>query len=257
MIDLRVSNASGVTGDTLAGIMRELGSEVSVSKQSDTPAAGDVVASYGMAGRWNVPTLNSRVSASDKFDQLRRMGAAGVPVPAYWLADGTSGIPADAYPLLARKRRHRGGKDIKVVLQPEEIPWRIAAGAEAFVKYVPWVAEHRVWVYRGRHLGTYRKVQAHPELYRWTGMNQRNGFGFVLVPSEEVNRSLVDVAGKAVDALGLDFGAVDVLTGKDETDYVLEVNTAPGVEGEGRQAIRLLAAHIVRWSKNPTKRKAE
>jgi D-alanine-D-alanine ligase-like ATP-grasp enzyme len=35
----------------------------------------------------------------------------------------------------------------------------------------------------------------------------------------------------AVNTLGLDFGAVDLIVAKDGRVYVLEVNTAPGIEG--------------------------
>lgn len=41
---------------------------------------------------------------------------------------------------------------------------------------------------------------------------------------------------KAVNALGLDFGAVDIVTEKNTgIPYVLEVNTAPGNEGTTTQ----------------------
>jgi glutathione synthase/RimK-type ligase-like ATP-grasp enzyme len=58
--------------------------------------------------------------------------------------------------------------------------------------------------------------------------------------------------------LGLDFGAVDVLLGRDGKFYVLECNTAPGVEGEGRQVIQALARKIANWVKKgyPTRKEA-
>jgi D-alanine-D-alanine ligase-like ATP-grasp enzyme len=36
---------------------------------------------------------------------------------------------------------------------------------------------------------------------------------------------------EAVAALGLDFGAVDIIEDKEGNFYVLEINTAPGLEG--------------------------
>lgn len=51
-------------------------------------------------------------------------------------------------------------------------------------------------------------------------------------------------AKKAVEALGLDFGAVDVLVKSDGTPYVLEVNAAPGLGGS---MPRLYADTFERW----------
>jgi D-alanine-D-alanine ligase-like ATP-grasp enzyme len=49
----------------------------------------------------------------------------------------------------------------------------------------------------------------------------------------EWTEPLVTEAQKAVNALGLDFGAVDIIyNGHEDKYYVLEVNTAPGMEGE-------------------------
>lgn len=46
----------------------------------------------------------------------------------------------------------------------------------------------------------------------------------------EVPNNLLDCAKKAIVALGLDFGAVDILY-KKGVPYVLEINTAPGLQG--------------------------
>lgn len=61
--------------------------------------------------------------------------------------------------------------------------------------------------------------------------NHANGFVFcrdnIIEPSD-----LRDVAIQAVTALGLDFGAVDVIWNEHYNKcYALEVNTAPGLEG--------------------------
>ena len=46
-------------------------------------------------------------------------------------------------------------------------------------------------------------------------------------------RSISEQAIKAVETLGLDFGAVDLILHND-TPYVLEVNTAPGLQVDNR-----------------------
>jgi len=65
--------------------------------------------------------------------------------------------------------------------------------------------------------------------------NHNNGWAFVensvSFPSAESKEEVCREAIAAVDCCGLDFGAVDVVLGKeDEKAYVLEVNTAPGLE---------------------------
>ena len=58
--------------------------------------------------------------------------------------------------------------------------------------------------------------------YRW----ENSSFLQKFVPAEAKTQ-----AQNAVEALGLDFGAVDIILGKNGIWYVLEVNTACGLEG--------------------------
>lgn len=57
--------------------------------------------------------------------------------------------------------------------------------------------------------------------------------GFIYARNELVTPECVeDVALKAFEALGLDFGAIDIIyNAKQDRAYVLEVNTAPGLTG--------------------------
>jgi glutathione synthase/RimK-type ligase-like ATP-grasp enzyme len=52
----------------------------------------------------------------------------------------------------------------------------------------------------------------------------------IKIPDETRDR-LYSLATLTIGALGLDFGAVDILRTPDEVFKVIEVNTAPGVEG--------------------------
>lgn len=57
------------------------------------------------------------------------------------------------------------------------------------------------------------------------------GYKFAHVDAKNVNAALVAEAKKAVDALGLCFGAVDCVIDANGKVWVLEVNTGPGLEG--------------------------
>ena len=61
-----------------------------------------------------------------------------------------------------------------------------------------------------------------------------NGWVFVreaVTIPDDVKVKLINTAIEAVEALSLDVAAVDIIRGKDNTMYILEVNTAPGMEG--------------------------
>lgn len=236
MIKLIVAKQSLPTGRILAEALRERG-----VKLSETPSA---VVSYGVPLNTERPSLNAKAGATDKLEQLRILQKSGLPTPTFYVGS----VPTNAkFPLLARKRNHRAGKDIMPVFHPSEVEWRKAAGAQFFSEYIAPAGEIRVWIYRGRHLATYAKQMRRPEEYKRIGWNYTNGFAFSLVKSEDVNRGAADVAAKCVDALGLDFAAVDVLLDHSGKFYILEANTAPGVEGIGRQGLQGLADKIARW----------
>jgi hypothetical protein len=240
MIAMRIGNGCGPTGQLLTNLLRE--------RRVTTGDRGDAVVCYGVGYGGTLPALNKNVGKYDKFEQFRVMREKGVRVPDFF--SPTEATRANfATPLFGRKLMHREGKDIMPALQPEDVPLRVAAGARYFTQYIPRQTEVRVWVYRRQHLSSYEKRMRHPEMYKFFGCSYRNGFAFELLRAEEVNRAAVEQAALAVDSLGLDFGAVDVLVGKDNLPYVLEVNTAPGVDG-ARVSITALADKIARWAQN-------
>lgn len=239
MLNVQIGNGCGPTGRLLAQLLRERNVRVGTGAQG--------VVCYGVGYQGNLPALNGAVGRYNKFQQFEVMRQKGVRVPNFYRFGHD--IPGNLkFPLFGRKMMHREGKDIMPALQAEDIPLRMAAGAQFFTEYVPRQTEIRVWVYRRRHLASYEKVMRHPQQYKYFGCSYRNGFAFELMPAERVNRAAVEQAAAAVDALGLDFGAADVLIGKDGLPYVLEVNTAPGVEG-ARQSISSLADKIATWER--------
>lgn len=251
-LNLKVARGIAQTGGLLTALLMQ--------DYGITVAEGDgLTVCYGVPhGGRDKYTLNGRAGVLNKLEELQTLATAGVSTPRFYEASGIIdliGTDTVRMPLLGRKARHTRGRDIRPVLQEQEIPWRIASGSEFFVEFIPWVREYRVWVYRRRHLGTYEKRMTRPVEYTRIGSSSKNGFGFYIVPSDEVPRRAVHEAAHAVDALGLDFGAVDILEGKDGKFYVLEVNTAPGVESTERQVIKALAKKIAMWAEAPTERR--
>ena len=227
MLQFKIAEGCGPTGNTLRKLCE------------GGHAARTGIVCWGRGHNGTEPTLNARAGAANKLQQLRKFKDAGILVPPFWEQVPTA--PED-FPVLGRTLSHHGGKDIQLLMQSGDAKF---VHADYFLRYIPRKTEFRTWVYRKRHLGTYEKRQT--KLANRIGANYRNGFSFQLLPSDTVPEGIRDIAASAVHALGLDFGAVDILQGEDSKLYVLEVNTAPGVEGENRQVIQALARKIMRW----------
>lgn len=108
--------------------------------------------------------------------------------------------------------------------------------APLYTLYVPKMSEFRVHVVGSRVIDIQRKVLSKEfkdknRNINWSIRNLANGF---IYQRHDVNppKDVVDQALKAFNATGLDFGAVDVLWNqKKQKAFVLEINTAPGLEG--------------------------
>jgi glutathione synthase/RimK-type ligase-like ATP-grasp enzyme len=105
--------------------------------------------------------------------------------------------------------------------------------APLYVKYVPKVQEYRVHVYMEKVLFVQQKRRvngaqrtANQNLIR----SHENGWVYT-IQNIEAPQSVLIESLSAVAALNLDFGAVDCIVGRDDDEaYVLEVNTAPGLQ---------------------------
>jgi glutathione synthase/RimK-type ligase-like ATP-grasp enzyme len=105
--------------------------------------------------------------------------------------------------------------------------------APLYTKYVPKKEEYRVHFFDGKVIDTQQKKKRldFEGEANFKVRNHQNGFvycrGGVAPP-----RCVVEQAEKVIKACGLDFGAIDIIYNekKDEA-FVLEVNTAPGLEG--------------------------
>lgn len=170
-------------------------------------------------------------SAKNKLDAFRLFREHNVPHPAWWTY-ATEVVRGGI--LLARTNLTGSGGDGIVVVRDGEAPPQ----APLYVAYVRKTAEYRIHVFRGRVICVQQKrlendaeQTADQKLLR----NRANGWVFavndVQFSTEEQRNECNTAAINAVSCLGLDFGAVDLVVGKrDGRPYVLEVNTAPGIE---------------------------
>lgn len=124
------------------------------------------------------------------------------------------------------------GEGIELVEPGEYMPH-----APLYTEYVPKKQEYRVHVFRGQVIDVQRKARRRDvpdEQVNWKVRNNANGFIFARNGDAlgDVPEDVLQQATLAVDSLGLDFGAADVIyNDRLSQAFVLEVNTAPGLEG--------------------------
>lgn len=215
------------------------------------PNEVNAVVCYGVGYIGPLPALNANCGRLNKLEQARRLveGLGDQALPVYTYEQIEALPPALRGTLFGRKSIHTQGKDIVPILES----WQLEATRGHLDFYTPYLAstgEFRTWVYRNRHLGTYRKVLAHPEQYKRLGRNYKNGFVFERVENDDVPEQVKALSKAAVRTLDLDFGAVDLLELPGGGHLVLEVNSAPGVADSRRAVINNLAHRIQRWAAN-------
>jgi glutathione synthase/RimK-type ligase-like ATP-grasp enzyme len=173
----------------------------------------------------NDPQAVSR--AANKILAFRSFRDHGVRTPEWSTNQGDAqGWAAAGHTVIVRRIVSGSeGRGIEIVQPGGRVPH-----APLYTRYVKKRHEYRVHCMRGEIIDYAEK------LHRRGGdhsliRNTANGYIFartgVQLP-EDVGRQALS----AVRALGLDFGAVDVVFNERQGQaYVLEVNTAPGIEG--------------------------
>lgn len=169
----------------------------------------------------------STVIAINKLDALTALKAAGIAVP-YFTTDKEKAQKWNVRrTVLARKKLRSSGGDGIVVCPPgSELP-----NAPLYVRYIPKKVEYRVHVWNGTVILCQQKRLRNGMPHGMICSHQ-HGWVFTLT-NVNVPQDAQDMAVRAVAALNLTFGAVDLILSQTENkSFILEVNTAPGIAGE-------------------------
>lgn len=188
-------------------------------------------ADYTIIGGNVLNTPHAITVASNKLRAFQEMCAAGVNIPEFttelgqasqWIHDGKKVV---CRTLL----RGSSGRGIVIAENVDQL-----VEAPLYVKYVPKQHEYRVHVVCGEVIDFQRKMrnrEISDEDVNWQVRNHTNGFIFGR-EGVSLDATASSLATDAVDALALDFGAVDIIWNERNNEYkVLEVNTAPGLTG--------------------------
>lgn len=185
---------------------------------------------WNLAGhlRLNNPAAVRR--ASNKLLTFQAFAAAGIACPE-WTADPTVARTwGDKAEVFARTALNgHSGRGI-VPCTPGTL-----ANAPLYTKYIPKKDEFRVHVFQGQVIDIQQKkkrLDLPPERVNFKIRSYENGWVFCRQNIRKPD-DLEALAIAAVQSLGLDFGAVDIIYNeKNNKCFALEVNTAPGLTGQ-------------------------
>lgn len=205
---------------------------------------GDVVINWG-SSNVNHPVFQSNAiilnrpeaiaKAANKLVAFTYLIQAGVDVPdctqsrdnaTRWIKDGCIVVCRTIL-------NGHSGAGIVIATKEDEL-----VDAPLYTKYIKKEQEYRLHVLRE---GTFfsqrkaRKREVPDDQVNWQVRNHQNGFIYAN-KDIEIHNKWNELATNAVKALGLDFGAVDLIVNKAGVAMVLEVNTACGLEGATLEA---------------------
>lgn len=168
-----------------------------------------------------------------KFTDAKRLALAGVPTIEVRRAGEVRERDNDTY-WIPRKNNHVGGNDI---IKPPSAP-------DYWSKYVKLEKEFRIHCFKGKSLRAGQKIPREGvKQHEWC--RSFDGGWRISYDEFKSSKELREVAAKAIEALGLDFGAVDIGKIGKGSNIVLEVNRAPGLEGN---TITTYAEAIKKWA---------
>lgn len=200
----------------------------------------DVVINWGCSTPFEVngQVINMPEAISTSTDKLQAFYAMDkeVPIPAF-TEDVTTMLTwclGGATVVVRNKLTGHSGDGIVLIEKGEVNTLSEAMNYEAplYTRYIYKVKEYRVHVVANKVIDTQQKIKdPDQEIKSWKVRSHANGFIFarnniVQDPSRDF------IAKLAVKCLDLDFGAVDIIQDKNGKYFVLEVNTAPGLEGQ-------------------------
>lgn len=174
---------------------------------------------------------------SNKLSFFEALSGKGVSIPDWtnsfeqavkWVTDGV---------VVCARTILNGHSANGLVLMHKDDPKSLVK-APLYTKYVPKKDEYRIHVINDKVVDVQRKalrngyIEEHgADNVNYKIRNLANGFVYVR-QGVDAPKQVIDEAIKAVRIVGLDFGAVDVVfNNKQDKAYVLEINSAPGLEG--------------------------
>lgn len=217
-------------------LARALGIKRIIPGGSYRPKASTIVLNWGNSKAFTHPRMINKSQAvsiaSNKLRALQTMKQAGITVPEFTTSkEAASEWQEDGYRVVCRTLLNsHSGKGIVICSPDEPLPY-----APLYTKYTKKDKEYRVHVFKCKIIDVCEKRKRRgTDTVNNLVRTLNNGWVYCRdnVTLSELGK---DLSIRAVNALGLDFGAVDLIS-RGEHYYVLEVNSAPGLQGSTLRA---------------------
>lgn len=214
--------------------------------------AGDVIINYGdsnmpsnVIGRATVLNPGHRIgNASNKSTAFRTFADAGVKTVDFTTSRTTAQEWVDNGELVYARTRLQGHSGEGIVAchrDPSSLgniggvaTSESAVSAQLYTRGITADRrEFRIHIMKGKitYVQQKKRRDGYADMPEYSGVVRNYHTGWIYATQmAQLNDEAKREALKAIAALGLDYGAVDVITRRDEA-WVLEVNTAPGMTG--------------------------
>lgn len=220
---------------------REAGFDLS-EYRNDAKWPGDV----DMVFRWGTTSHTQGnpvvVNTSDMIHRIANKKDSRVflaelsMAPDTWVEPGD--VPLEAlegglHGVVVRRAAHHQGRYLHHCRTLPEVMKACALYDDYYIsKYIPKVAEYRVFVCQGRAVWVAKKTPANPDAVAW---NVARGGRFDNARWGDWPLKVVQLAIEAANAMEVDFAGVDVMVDAEGKAYVLELNSAPSQTSPYRQ----------------------
>ena len=188
--------------------------------------------------------------ATNKFLTFQRLQLTNIPTPE-WTENHEMALDwaAAGHTVVVRHRVNaHSGEGISLFTPDDDIRGVELPDAPLYVKYKKKRSEYRVHVFNGRVIDVQEKrkqTDFDRNDLQSKIRSHSNGWVFCREYLSPYSTRLGEIATQAIAAIDLDFGAVDIIYNqREDTYYVLEVNTAVGLEGS---TVRIYADAITEY----------
>jgi len=188
-------------------------------------------------------------------------------VPSPYLYCSIKQVKTNDYPVIARNSYHKKGNGFWFCRNYKELRKAFSEGASYAIDFIPNTREYRIHCFvkdlnipiEDRSKEDYISIKISEKIQENsanknqldTQPQKNHAFGWVFkVPSKEKAQEEIamvrNAAKQAIAALGLDFGAVDVMYSLyQKKSYVLEVNTAPSLADPKSDTLNRYSKHFI------------